>query len=387
MRHCNDLRRPARARAGFTLIELVVASAIISILMAAVGSAVVIAAKATPAATSAERLTATANQVVQEIARELSQATTITTAAAQSVSFTVPDRTGDAAAETIIYRLNGRALERVTNGGTAVILSDNVKAFNLGYTTGSRTSTTTTAAVEGPEQVLFGCYDTSGVDMDMDTSTLVNQAIRPILPPEATSWRVTKVNLYCKRSGTAAGNLRVQVYKSDASNQPTGSALGSVSVLETLMGSSYGYKTYSFGSMPLLPSEGAVLCISNSTITITVNLGVINLGLGNGTETGCILRTSNAVAEDGLSLSYTTNGSSFTNLYDDAINLEVLGRITATGTATSAIQTIDTADVQLWISGATPVRTTAIIQTRPAYATTPPPTVLDLFKDFVNGLL
>lgn len=369
---------------GFTLIEMVVATAIIGILMVAVGSAMVVAAKASPSATSAERLTAGANQAAQEIARELSQALTITTAASDTVTFTVPDRTGDALPETITYACAGDTVTRTINSAAAVEIARNVSSFNLGYTTGSRTSTSTSAAVEGAEQVLFACYDTSGSEFALETSAMAMQSIRPILPPEATSWRITKANLYCKRDGTVLGSAKISVFATDSGNHPTGSLLGQATVSELLMSSGYTWKTFTFGAMSIPTTSGAALVIANGSISVSVSLGSISLGLGGSGSTGRIMQVNNAVAEDGLSVTSTTNGgSSWSYVYDDALTIEVFGKITATSTTTSTIQTIDAAEILLTVKGARPIHSSVIIQPRPAFAGAPPKPILDILESLL----
>jgi len=365
-----------------TLVELMVAASIMGILMAAVGSALVVAAKATPSDTSPERLTVRSNSLVQEIARELSQATAISSASEKGITFTVRDRTGDAAAETITYAWSGvagEALTRTFNGSTVKIAAD-VTNFQLGFTTGTRSTKTTSAAVEGAEQVLFACYDvTSGgsLDFSLNGSSLAVQVIRPVFPANATSWRISRANLYIKRDGSALSSARLQIYKADqVTGALSGSVLGSVGRSELSFGTTYSWQPYSFGAMSLAPTDAAGIVVSISALSINLVGGLATFTLGSSASAGMILHTSNTLAEDGVSVLFTTNGgSSWDILWDNAIAIEVFGYITATGTSTSSVQTVDQVDITLAVTNANTCRTTAVVLPRPAYAAalpTPP---------------
>lgn len=364
---------------GFTLIELLVVTAIMGILMAAVGSAMIVAVKASPSAASPEQLTRDSDLAVQEIARELSQATSIFSAAADSVSFSVPDRTGDAVPESITYRLNGESVMRTINSGTEIPIASGVTSFDLGYTAGTRALMSTSAPTEGAEQVLFACYQSSGDEFALESNALAVQSFRPYLPPEATSWRVTKVNLYCKRDGLVTGTTRIQVFASDSQNFPTGSALGQATVTELLMGSGFGWKTFSFGAMSIPTSSGAALVIANNSISVSLSLGSISLGLITSGSSARILKVPSTMADDGVGIYSSTGGGGWVSGYDDAFAVEVIGRITATTTSVSAVKTIDAADIVMAVRGAARAsRASVIIGPRPAYSSTAPGPILEL---------
>ena len=89
-----------RHRCGFSLVELVTSLAIISILMVAMGSAIVIATRGLPDPNSPFAQTMDAAQVVGQIADEVAYATSVTEASATTIEFTV-DRHGTPA--TIRY--------------------------------------------------------------------------------------------------------------------------------------------------------------------------------------------------------------------------------------------------------------------------------------------
>lgn len=381
------LRQGRRARRGFTLIEMIIASAIIGLLMVAVGGSVIVAAKASPRPGSPEDLHNQGVAAVQEIAREVSQAITITEATSSKIVFSVPDRTGDATPETFTYELtNDNRLTRKINSASAVDIATQAKGFNLGYVTGIRNTTTTNAATEGAEQVLFGCYETTGTEIAFDATAAAIQTLRPVLPPEATSWRITKALLCVKADGLATGSVRLNVYKTDANNIPVGSSLAVAAISELLMGSTLNWRTVNFGAMSLAPSEGAAIVVAHGSVSITTGSGTVLLnsgGLGSG---GRGVYATDAVADRGTSLFMTTTGPSFTAYADDGLSIEVYGRVTTTSTTTTQIQTIDAVDIQLLITGSRSIRTLAMVEPRPAFGNDPPDPPTNIIEDIIGGV-
>jgi Tfp pilus assembly protein FimT len=120
------------SRRGYTLVELVTGVAATSILVAGMGSVVMVAARSTNESTLPARQIQ-ASRAVHDILAELQFAVSFNERTATAVEFTVTDRDANAVAETIRYAWSGTAgdpLTRKYNGGTAVDYLDNVQAFN-----------------------------------------------------------------------------------------------------------------------------------------------------------------------------------------------------------------------------------------------------------------
>ena len=121
-----------------TLVELVVALAVTAVLVTAIASAIVLAAKAIPAGDDAIVLRIATGQVVEDMAGELQTAVSVASGTSTAVEFNVPDRDGDGDEETIRYEWSGQAgapLRRTYNGGTTTDVVDAVQEFQLTYMT------------------------------------------------------------------------------------------------------------------------------------------------------------------------------------------------------------------------------------------------------------
>lgn len=129
------------ARYGYTLMEMVASVAATTILVAGMGSVVMVAARSTSEST-VPALQIQASTALHEIASELQFAIAFTERTATAVEFTVADRDADAAVETIRYAWSGTPgdpLTRQYNGAAVVDYLANVHAFD--YTDLVRTVT------------------------------------------------------------------------------------------------------------------------------------------------------------------------------------------------------------------------------------------------------
>lgn len=141
-------RRPA----AFTLAELVVSMAIMTILLGSMASALLIATHALPDEESSARNVAEAIELVDQIAADLSLATTVIRSDPHVVRFTVPDRGhGDAGPETVRYAWSGTPGDPLThryNASDDIELCEDVHEFSLDYAK-------TPAELQGAPRVLL----------------------------------------------------------------------------------------------------------------------------------------------------------------------------------------------------------------------------------------
>lgn len=115
-------RRPAGRAPGFTLIELSVSLAVSTILMLALGSAVMLASRGMPGADDPATISAELSAAADTIADELATATAIRSWSSTQIRFQTADITGDGRADELAYAWSGTpgdALARTENGSAA----------------------------------------------------------------------------------------------------------------------------------------------------------------------------------------------------------------------------------------------------------------------------
>lgn len=125
-----------RRSVGFTLIEVVASMLILSVVMVAIGSTIVLASRVIPSGDLQQGKGIHQAKVLQRIAEDLSAATRFIDRTMASVTFLVADRNDDGNPEQLTYSWSTIAGEplrlKIGNASAAVLLSD-VQKFHLDY--------------------------------------------------------------------------------------------------------------------------------------------------------------------------------------------------------------------------------------------------------------
>lgn len=286
-------RRFSLSRRGFTLVELVVASAISSILLLAIGGSIVLASKALPEASPA---TAMSNGVMAMslIADDLEHAKTISRVSATGVELTLPDRDGDAADETVSYSWNGTAgtpLLREVNGGGGAELLKGADRFALTLRTVVEGDAPRTLQQQTPEQTVFAGVTGTTTSITLSTSAPVMEIFKPSLPAGATSWTLERLDMYMSSSGTRSASMVVSLYELDLTLLPLGSAIVAVTVNETSMPSALGWYSIPIGRVQgLNPNKtyGLIITQTTSTSGNAATLTYVGITAADGAANGSI---------------------------------------------------------------------------------------------------
>jgi hypothetical protein len=236
-------------RRGHTLMELVAAMVCSAVLLAGLGSVMLIGRQVAYSPTSASVRTETAN-VVSYLADELQYATLLIGQSTRSLEFVIADRDGDGRAEKIRYAWSGTSgdpLVKTVNGGAPHTILEAVEEFNASYVLKPETMTLNTTS-ETAESVLFSNDSVqAGVDRDVSTTRhsaqLIDAAALSGVPANAICWNATKVNFEGRDNSSADETLLVQLRSTGGTyDGPTSEVLGQVSIAESSLGS-MGWKT------------------------------------------------------------------------------------------------------------------------------------------------
>jgi prepilin-type N-terminal cleavage/methylation domain-containing protein len=220
-------RTPAGAsRAGMTLAELSVALAVVATLMVATGSIMILTGRSV-AITAAQAAEARTDDVLTTFATEHRMAITVTERTPTAITFTVADRDGDGVPETIRYAWSGKSgdpLTRQVNGGTPVVIAKDVRKFNLTTIARTEGAAVPVPEVESTTDDLIYSHEggTTGSFALSTTSWCAQSFTAKLARSDATSWRVTQVQIMGTRSGSGSGTITVGIYPTDSSgNRPT----------------------------------------------------------------------------------------------------------------------------------------------------------------------
>jgi len=237
---------------GYTLLEAVISLAIISTIMAAVISTMLLASRAVGDSTSGGiAKISESKDVVEQIASELSLALAFSARSDTVVAFTVPDRNDDGQPESIRYEWSGVAgdpLTRQYNGGTQATIAENVHYFSLSYLLKTVPASGTGEPQESEEVILIYHDDVTGgnlKDQKVKSNEWCAQYFKPALPDNAVSWKITRVEIRARQSGAADGVFAVQIRTADGNQKPSTTVLAEATVNESSLASAYEWITVS----------------------------------------------------------------------------------------------------------------------------------------------
>jgi prepilin-type N-terminal cleavage/methylation domain-containing protein len=201
--------RTRPARRGLTLAELSVSLAVIATLMVAIGSVMVLTGRAV-GMSATQAAEARTDDLVATMASEERMALTVTERTPISITFTVADRDHDGQPETIRYAWSGTPgdpLTRQYNTEAAVVIAKDVQKFNINYLTQSAAAATPPADVESTTDDLVFSHETGATTgFAMSTTAWCAQSfIGKLARPDATSWRVTEVQIMGTATGSTTG--------------------------------------------------------------------------------------------------------------------------------------------------------------------------------------
>lgn len=249
-----------RTRAGLTLLEMVIGMAIVSVLLVAMGSSIVMSARALPTSSGSNTAALSADAVVEQVMEELRYATKITEATATSLAFTVADRDGDTAEEQIRYSWDGTAgspLVREYKGGSRVEVIPSVQALSFGYVRDAHAGTAAgTQTVDSGEVLLATFGSWSGVTatiMGYNLTTTGWAAERFVidkvgLPADLTRLSISKVSVKARKPASGTQGLTVEVCLPTSAGAATpGARVGSVATIgAAALSTSYAFADAAF---------------------------------------------------------------------------------------------------------------------------------------------
>lgn len=332
-----------RRHRGFTLIELTVSLALLSIILTALGSVVMLATRAAPSARS--RIDTQARIAMDMIAVEIRDAVKVTTASARAFQFEVADRDSDSANETIRYTWTGTSgdpIMRSYKGAAAVAVSDGMSAVSFAYTTTTRSRAAATAATEGAEQLLAMYVGTTNGNMLVRNTTWPAQVFTPTLPSDAVSWRITKVLFLAKNGSGLLGTIGVQIRTADPLTQlPNSTVIDEQSILQVNLGSTSSWFTCNY-TCSAIPAGTPGAIVWRSTL---------------GSSPMVLPYVISGVPDAGASLPSWGTGSSTWGgtLTDASVNYQVYGKVTRPGSTSNSITLVQTVTLSM-----TPVNGTAL---------------------------
>jgi prepilin-type N-terminal cleavage/methylation domain-containing protein len=264
-----------RSSRAFTLVEMSTSLVILSILLLACGSIVMMATRATSDGTTRNLSQMQSADAASQMTDDLNVALNFTQRTATATTFTVPDRLNLGTPQTITYSwdgIPGDPLMRQFNGGTNTVLLSGVQNFSLAF------NCRLMGPAPGPaEQVLFSHATATGVaqDYNLTNNAWGSQYFLPSLPLGTNSFTVTRIVLRLK-AGPQNGVMYVSLKTPNALFEPSSTLVAQATVYESALSNQYEWLNVPIsgasGLNPLQP-----LCVVMTSATGSNNIGAVQV--------------------------------------------------------------------------------------------------------------
>ncbi len=263
-------------RRAFSLIEVVLAMGMLAVIGAGIASAMFVAARALPRPGDPQDSQMTARRAADLVASDLALATSFSLVSPTAVEFSVPDRDADSKPETIRYEWSGKPgdpLYQTVNGVRSSLLAAPT-TFDVSLDTFAAQRTSAGANAEGPETLALSWNQATDKTTAVTSTSRPAMQVFPVLPSDAVSWRITRVDFMASRSSTSTGTAVFNVdIRSGAGNAPALLNLESCPVRESAVPVSPGFVTATFSSNHAFsPSDAAWVLFSYSSGTSTTKI-------------------------------------------------------------------------------------------------------------------
>lgn len=257
---------------GFTLIELVAAMAIASVLVVAIGSSMLLATAALPRPGDAMLAAVDAGRALDAMLADLNFALTFTERTDQAVAFTVADRNFDGQPEAIRYAWSGTPgdpVTRATNGQPPVNVIPSAHSFAIGYDVrgivGPKvvvTPTTVTNATLATFDGWQGVVATNAYEV-VDASHWVAQGVFLNLPADTTQVTIKRVQLRLRRGPTGTGSYTIAIHQAmtPSDPRPDPAAIDAVIGNAALLPLAETWQTFNFTGVPMSLPTGRLFVV------------------------------------------------------------------------------------------------------------------------------
>ncbi|MBX9735888.1 MAG: prepilin-type N-terminal cleavage/methylation domain-containing protein [Phycisphaerales bacterium] len=268
-----------RARAAFTLIEIVISLALISIIAIASAGVMRLAARAASGSGDPRAEASGPAEALRQIMQDLQLATSVLRADSTGMSVEVPDRDADGKPETIEYEwdgVSGSTATRSINGSPASPLLVDVAALDFSLDVATLSVGATAQSV--PEAIVVTAPQNSGGTGVVTIDRAVGVYLSPALGTNDRTWKPTRVRVYMSRAGIARGNVSVELRVAPA-DAPSGTLLAGWTINDTTLSAGGGYVTFAVPAGVTLDRDTKVALLvraasSDTTVSVRTSLRV-----------------------------------------------------------------------------------------------------------------
>lgn len=267
----------SRGASAFTLIEMVMSMALLSLILGAMTAVVTLAARSAPNPSDLMAQQISLQALANQIMLDAGDASEVELVGKHELRIVCDDLNGDADADTIIYAWSGVAgepLTRAFNGHSRVVV-EHIEGLAFSARGVLLSSDGPLASITRTNQTLARVphLGASGAVFNVRTSAIA-QRFKPRVPGSATTWALSGVSLWLQRDGLAESQGVVQIL-SDVNGAP-GAVLAQRTFAEISLSASLTKQTFPF-TLPGLDPKAAYWIVVRASL-LTSPCGVLESG-------------------------------------------------------------------------------------------------------------
>ena len=229
-------------RTGYTLVEMTITIAVMTVLLGGLTSAVMLASHALPDRNNQMIAVTDAAELVAQISSEIYSAVSVTNRKPNSFRFTVPDRNSDGNPELIRYQWSGTPGEPLTrkyNTSTETTVAPAVYDFNVNYHVDVITKTEDQEITTYSDEQLLAFFENwpelipDVMQQPVDNDSWVSQYFE-VTPPENTiELVITRAKIKLQSLLLPSSPIKVGIHRSmlDGSYAPEENPIGPDAVI------------------------------------------------------------------------------------------------------------------------------------------------------------
>lgn len=266
---------------GFTLVELLIALAISTIVMMAVPFMISLSARAAPTAGSVQTTSIEAADCLAQLGADLKLSRTITELSANAITMTVPARDGSDAAQTIRYAWSGTPGDPVTVSidGVESTLVASADDFTLTAVTGTDTVYTEQTFKEDTG-VTFQSQSLLLSGQKIPNPGSLIQVVGAPTDPDLLGWNATSMSFSLACSSPISGaSVVVSIIPLNADKSPAGNPYYSVTIASTDLRSSYRKAVCTIPPLWFSPDHGVGIEFRVTSPSLNVYVGAGTLAV------------------------------------------------------------------------------------------------------------
>ena len=188
--------------------------------------------------------------------------------------------------------------------------------------------------------ITIDLYDVSQLNANVSTAAWVSHLLIPALPPDAVSWRPTRLEITARDWPPIVGTLDVALRTPRSDGTPSGTTVGTASITEASLGATYGRHVLQFSGVPSQPATSG-LC------------AVFRAG-GGGVFVARVLATTSGSASPGLMAISTNSGGTWTTHSEGTVQHRLWGIVTRNTTMTETVTRVRSIELSLRVLGRPP---------------------------------